>query len=319
MNRSLISGFNAALEKLMPFLTLSGLIIGFLLGPRAGRFSAFAVPLFAFMTFSGTINMNVSDFKQTLSHPLPIFMFLIVFHLIQPFAAWAAASVLLSGDYQIATGLVLLYSIPVAVSSSIWTNIFHGNIPLNITLILIDTFLGPVVTPLIVKIFCGAEITINSASMFMSLVWMIVVPSCLGIAANQISGGKIPQKFLPILKPASKIALFCVIIINAGKISPSLNFDMLYIRTGIITLALCFAGFFIANIFAGIIKLPYDQKVSFVFSAGMRNISAALVIAITYFEPRCSIPVVIGISFQQLLTSISGKILLKPETATQKK
>jgi predicted Na+-dependent transporter len=45
-----------------------------------------------------------------------------------------------------------------------------------------------------------------------------------------------------------------------------------------------------------------------IFCVGLRNISAALVLAIQYFEPRTAIPVVIGILFQQSISAISGRL-----------
>ena len=59
-----------------------------------------------------------------------------------------------------------------------------------------------------------------------------------------------------------------------------------------------------------------EDSVSLMYGTGMRNISAALVLAITYFKAETAIPVVFGIVFQQTLAAISGIILLPKKQET---
>lgn len=316
--KEILAKINKFIEKMMPFLTMTGIIIGFLIGKPAAKFAVCVSPLFAVMTFCSTMNMDISDFKKTLVNPLPILLFLIVFHVIQPALTYGVGKLFFSNDPDIIVGLVLLYAIPIAVSVSIWASIFNGNMPLTITLILVDTFLGPVATPLIVQFFCRKAVHISSMSLFISLVWMIIVPGFLGIMLNQLTHGKGPKKISPVLKPLSKICLFLVIVINAGKMRSKIDsFDIVFVYTAIVSILLCFISFCIGNLVAKLFRFSYRDRVAFVFTTGMRNISAALVLAMTYFSTRSSIPVVVGILFQQTLAAISGKLLLKapPEAA----
>jgi predicted Na+-dependent transporter len=45
------------------------------------------------------------------------------------------------------------------------------------------------------------------------------------------------------------------------------------------------------------------------FTGGMRNISAALVLATTYFPPLAALPVILGILFQQTFVGLLGGVL----------
>jgi predicted Na+-dependent transporter len=45
------------------------------------------------------------------------------------------------------------------------------------------------------------------------------------------------------------------------------------------------------------------------FTGGMRNISAALVLATTYFSPLAALPVILGILFQQTFVGLLGGVL----------
>jgi tagaturonate reductase len=318
MNEDFLLAINRMIEKAMPCLTLAGIAIGFLLGDKVAVYSYLAVPLFAFMTFSSTLNMKVDDFLSTVRTPKYILVFFIVFLGVQPLLAWGISSLLFPGDAQIITGLVLLYSTPIAVSSSIWTDIYKGNMSLSITLILLGTLVAPVATPFLIQLYRGHVVHLPVMSMFISLLLMIVIPSILGICLNELSNGRLPRHLSPICKPLSKFALLLVIIVNIAKIKSSIgSFELVYLQSGLLAIFLSGIGFiggFFAARFAG---GDGGCQVSLMFSTGMRNISAALVLAIAYFSPRTAIPLIIGILFQQAMAAVFGSVLLGREKEYQ--
>jgi predicted Na+-dependent transporter len=315
MNRNFLSAANRVIEKLMPFLTLVGIVVGVLLGSRVAGYAFLAVPLFAFMTFTSTLNMKIDDLVTTVRSPRYIIAFFVIFYGFQPLIAWALSSLIFPGDPEIITGLVLLYSTPIAVSSSIWTDIYKGNAPLAITLILLGTLVAPIVTPLLIQLYRGHAVCLDAMSMFVSLLWMIVIPSILGISINELSKGKISRIMIPTCKPLSKIALFLVIVVNAAQIRESVgSFEMVYLQSGILAIFLSSLGF-LGGFFAGhILGKNEGKQTTLMYATGMRNISAALVLAIAYFTPRAAIPLVIGILFQQTMAAVFGSTLLRGKT-----
>ncbi|MCI1778483.1 MAG: bile acid:sodium symporter family protein [Bacteroidales bacterium] len=307
---NLLLKFNKVLEKAMPLVTLSGLLLGYLAGKSIAPFEFLVVPLFAFITFTSTLNMRADDFISTFKKPKFIIAFFVIFVLLQPFVAWLLSSLIFSNDPQIVIGLVLLYSTPVAVTSSIWTDIYRGNISLTITLILIGCVIAPLTTPFLILLFLGNTVEISTMHMFMSLVWMVVLPSIMGICVNEFSRGKIPDIINPVFKPFSKIALFLVVMMNAAAIRVSgVSFDVAYVYAGLLAILLSTFGFLAGFFVSGLLKGDWGTRVSMSFTSGMRNISAALVLSITYFSPRSSIPVIVGILFQQTLSAVIGSTL----------
>lgn len=308
------SKLNKLLEKAMPLLTPTGVLIGLLLGHRISHWAPAVTWLFAFMTLTGALSINAKEFLLVLKKPFPIFVFLLTFHIIMPLIAFFTGKVFFPNDQAFITGIVLLFSIPTAVSGSIWSTIHNGNISLTITLILLDTILAPFLTPATVSFFMGKSIEIDSLGMFISLVWMVVIPSIIGICLNQFSKGKIPQTISPYCKPISKLALLLVIIINSARIRGSIGqFEVVFIFVALVALFLAFLGFGLGAFAGRWMKLPRPNCVSLMYSTGLRNISAALVLALTYFDARSGIPIVIGIIFQQTIAAISGLIFLSKE------
>lgn len=306
---------NTSLDKLMPILTPSGVVLGLLLGNSLSSITWTVTWIFAFITFSNTITIKLSDFKEVAKKPLTIVVFLLIFHGIIPFVVWGVSTLCFPNDSSFVTGFILLFSIPVAVSSTVWTVIYNGKVPLTISLILLDTILAPVITPGIVKMYMGKTVAIDGRGMLLSLLWMVVIPSIIGVLTNHFTHGKVQKKITPVCKPLGKIGLFIVIVLNSSKIRDSIHsFELEFLYVGLVCLVLSFLGFFFSHLGSKLLKHTREEHTAFMFSGGMRNISAAFVLAITCFEPRVSIPVVIGIVFQQTLAALCGVVFIQKDT-----
>jgi tagaturonate reductase len=317
MNQSRLTRFNAVLERFMPLLTPTGVVCGFLLGSRISGFAPAVTFLFAFITFSGALSMNARDFMRVIKNPKPILVFLFSFHIVIPVAVRILAGLAFPGESSFVTGLVLLFAIPTAVSSYIWTTIHKGNGPLTLTIILIDTILAPILVPFIISTLMRTTIRIDSTGMFVSLVWMIVLPSIFGILLNQSSKGKIPSKLVPAFTPLSKLLLIAVIAINASRVTSSVtSFEPVFIPLALACFAFSFMGLFIGSLAGKAMALDRADRVSTIYAVGLRNISAALVIALEFFPARVAVPVLMGILFQQTLASVAGLIFVPNKGAS---
>ncbi|WP_235817427.1 MULTISPECIES: hypothetical protein [Gracilibacillus] len=56
-----------------------------------------------------------------------------------------------------------------------------GNFPLGFSIILIDTLLASLILPAVLYFFVGETISIDTFSIVIDLLWMIVLPSILAI------------------------------------------------------------------------------------------------------------------------------------------
>lgn len=308
---------NRILEKGMPLLTPSGVLAGFLLGARISHLAPIVTYLFAFITLTGALTMSARDFVSVIRKPLPIFVFLFVSRLAIPVIVTITARFFFSDDIALVTGFVLLFSIPTAVAGFIWTSIHKGNGPLSLSIILLDTLLAPILTPATVSILMGSKIAIDGSGMFASLVLMVVIPSAVGIFVNALSKGEVPRTVVPFFKPLSKIGLLTVISINTSRIAPTVTaFEPVFIKLAIVCIAFSLLGFFLGALGAKSTRLSYENTVTVMYASGLRNISASLVLALQFFEPRVSLPIVTGILFQQTLAAFAGFALKR---TTQKK
>lgn len=301
---------NKVLLKFMPIMTPTSVIIGILFTENLKPF-AFLVPwLFAFMTFSGSLNSKFDDIKTVIKYPRPLFICLAILHLIMPIIALSVGHIAFRNDPNTIIGLVLAFLIPTGVSSLVWVTIYKGNVILTLAIILIDSLISPFVVPTILHLFFGTTVHMDGMEIMQGLIWMIVLPSIAGMLLNEATKGKINKVLKPKLEPFSKICLGLVVGLNGAVIAPyfkEINAKLLFI-TAIVFIVAC-SGYVVSWFIAKLFKEERDIQIALIYNGGMRNISAGAVIAITYFPAAVAVPVIIGMLFQQILASLTGTVL----------
>lgn len=144
----MLDNLNKRLQSLMPILTPLSLVIGVLLEDIGGHL-LFLVPLlFAFMTFASSLSMNFNDVKSITKYPIVILFAIAFLHIIMPIWAYFISTVIFD-DHLLTIGFVLSVAVPTGVTSVIWVSVCRGNLPLCLSLILIDTLLAPLVMPVV--------------------------------------------------------------------------------------------------------------------------------------------------------------------------
>lgn len=309
----LLENFNGFLQKWMPVLTPLSLIIGVLL-ENVGEHLLFMVSwLFAFMTFVSSLSMKFKDVKVFVKYPKIILLSIAFLHIIMPIWAYLLSKIIFQ-DHLLTIGFVIAVAVPTGVTSVIWVTICKGNLPLCLSIILIDTLISPIVMPTLLHLVVGETITIDTTSLVLDLVWMVVLPSILGILLNEISKGSVQKKYGKKLAPFSKLSLFGVIMINSSAIAPYLKeFTWELIGVILMVFLITVSGYVFSMLLGR--KLLKDPSITttFVFIGGMRNIAVGVIIATTYFPPKVAMPVVFGMLFQQVLASLFSKVLEKKQ------
>jgi predicted Na+-dependent transporter len=306
---------NRCLERLIPITTPLGVVLGFFLPGVFIHLRPYVPWLFGMMTFSGALKLKAAELGNAARDPFPILLFLFTSHILMPLAAMAASS-LLFVNHDIIAGFVLLFSGPTAVSGFIWVSIFKGDKALGLALILLDTILAPIVVPGTVSILMGAKTAMNVSGIAVSLLFMVVIPTIIGVALNETSRGKIPAAICPGLDPFSKICLMLVIAANASVAAPGIRLaDPVIWKTGFLCIVLTVSGFLLSKLNGLLGKCGREKTVSMVISGGLRNNSAVMTIAVTFFSEAVVLPTLLSIIFQQTIAAIMGKLLFekKPE------
>jgi bile acid:Na+ symporter, BASS family len=298
---------NKKLEKLMPFITPFAVLIGVLFAPYLSPLTFIVQWVFALMTFSGSLSSNFHSVKRAVKFPLPLLTSLLILHIIMPLWAFGMGSIVFPEDGLTVTGLLLAMVIPTGITSFVWVTIYKGNIGLALSIILVDTILSPFIVPASLSLIVGQRVEMDSWSIMSGLLWMVVIPSIIGMLCNHLTKGTIKDTLGKHLSPFTKIGIGVVVAINSSAVAPYLkNINLKLFLIALTVLFIAISGFAIAWLLGTLLNQTRDTKASLLFTGGMRNISAGAVIAVQYFPAAVAVPVVIGMLFQQVLASFFG-------------
>jgi len=304
---------NYWLERLIPVTTPFGIVMGFVLSGVFVNLRPLVTWLFGIMTFSGALKLKASELGAAVKTPMPIILFFAAAHLLMPVFSMLTSSLFFENP-DVISGFVLLFSGPTAVSGFIWVSILKGDMALGLTLILLDTLLAPVVVPGSISILMSAKVAMDMSGIALSLLFMVVIPTIIGVTINETSRGKIPASVCPFVDPIAKICLITVIATNASIIAPGIKFsDPLIWKIAALVIALTFAGFALIKLITVIGKCRFPKDITVIICSGLRNNSAVMTIAVAFFPQAAVLPVLISIIIQQSVAAIMGKMFAKSE------
>lgn len=309
---------NAFLNRIIPIIAPTSVVLGIIFSDYLQPYTYLVPWIFAFMTFSGSLKSDFKSFGRTLAHPMPIIVSMLVLHLIMPLWALLYGNLAFNGDIYTITGLVLATVIPTGITSFVWVAIYRGNINVALSVILIDTFLSPIIVPYSLALFVGQQIEMDLTAMMGGLIGMVVLPSLFGMLFHQLTSEQTAEKLSSWLGPFTKVGLALVVMINSSNIAPfikDVNPKLLFILFSVLLIAL--SGYFISWMIGKFLKWEKEEIIALTFTGGMRNISSGAVIAVTYFTPAVALPVILGMLFQQVLASFYGHLLQRSFTRVE--
>jgi predicted Na+-dependent transporter len=297
---------NDWLSKNMFIVVLSGLFLGFFVTiTDSPSLRQIVVALFAYMTFITALGTSFKEFTTVLKKPwIPIWVLILV-HFVTPLTAWAVGMIFYPNDPDIRLGYLIGSSIPIGVTSIIWTSLIKGDLGISFVAVTLDTFIVPTVLPLFFHIVVGQTINISYSKMVIDLMLMVTVPSIIGMLLHDWTKGRSVNFANSIGGATSKGALFMVILINSAVVMPQINWDISILKTLLVTLFVVSASFFVGYLGSFALKERTQSSIlTMIFNVGIRNNACGLVIALTYFPPRVAVPMTLAILYQQPLATI---------------
>ncbi|WP_259619012.1 bile acid:sodium symporter family protein [Paenibacillus doosanensis] len=157
--------------------------------------------MFAYLTFVMATGCSWGQIKQAFRMPVPMLIIFTAAHIIAPVVSYALGSAFFGSHSPYVVGFVLFTVIPLGVSSVIWVGLSKGNVPLALSMIVLDSALSPFVIPFEVSLFFGADIAFDHVKVMLDLVKIIVVPTALGVIVNELSRHRFKEWSAPVCAP----------------------------------------------------------------------------------------------------------------------
>ncbi|RGU48704.1 bile acid:sodium symporter family protein [Olsenella sp. AF16-14LB] len=292
----------------MVFLVPLCLVFGVCAPDAFAVLKPLVTPMFAFVTFQGSLGNNFFNLARTFRRPAPMLVAIAISQVLMPLMGWVLGGLLFS-DPNIVAGIVLEYSVPIAVTSTMWIGIYAGDMSLALGTLLISTLISPVTIPATLRLLVGATVQVDAAGMFFDMLVMIALPALAATALNQATRGRVKATLSPALAPLARIFVILVITTNSTSLhdfmfnlTPELAGVMVFIA------AMASSGYLWGFAATRLMHLEREQAVTLTFCSALRNISAGAVIAQAYFPAATMFPVMTGTLFNQFLAAVFGRV-----------
>lgn len=232
--------------------------------------------------------LNLKDFALILSRPRDVFIGAAAQFLIMPGLAYAIATAF-NLDPALTAGVVLVGTCPGGTSSNVITFMSKGDVALSVTMTSVSTVLSPILTPFITYQIIGQKISFDPIGMFWSIVQIVIVPICLGLAV---------KSFLPKLAEAATdylpaISGIAISLIIAGVIGASR--DNILQTSGLILLVVILhncCGYLLGFMIARFTGMSWKKAIALSVEVGMQNSGLATGLAKAHFAamPAATVP-----------------------------
>ena len=259
--------------------------------------------LLMIIMFGMGLTLKLEDFKLVFIRPKDVIIGCVAQFTIMPLLAFILCK-LFNLDVALMTGVVLVGACPGGTSSNVITYLSKGDVALSVSMTSINTFLAPVLTPLITNLLLSATVTVDTVAMFISIINIVIIPILLGFVINKFFG-TFTQKAIKILPIVSVIgicmAVASVVSHNAEKI---LSTGLIIFTIVILHNVLGFAcGFGLGKI----LKFNVTKTKAISLEIGMQNSGLATSLANSSFS-SLAMATVPGAIFS-VWHNISGSIL----------
>jgi BASS family bile acid:Na+ symporter len=172
--------------------------------------------LLGLVMFGMGLTLNLQDFKVVFSRPRDVIIGCLAQFTVMPLLAWGLTR-LFSLDEALALGVVLVGCCPGGTASNVITYLAKGDLALSVGMTGVSTLLAPVLTPLLVWLLAGKSIDVDVVSMFLSILWVVILPIVVGLLVKGLWPRFTEQvtDYLPAFSSLA-IALIVAIVISAS-------------------------------------------------------------------------------------------------------
>jgi BASS family bile acid:Na+ symporter len=286
--------------------------------------------MLAFLLFNAGIGVQVARLRALWRSPVTLLVGLVA-NLVVPVAFILGVSLVMRPWHNpdevqhLLVGLALIASMPIAGSSTAWSQNANGDLALSLGLILGSTLLSPLTTPLALHaigfVTTGDysedlhEMAASGTGEFLALA--VIVPSLLGIAVRLTVG----EARTTLLKPWLRLFnSFILLLLNYSNASLSLpqtvserDWDFLAAILAI-TVGLCSLGFGSGWAIARLLKVDHARRTSLMFGLGMNNNGTGLVLASMALtdHPGVMPPIIVYNLVQHLVAGVADWTICRP-------
>jgi BASS family bile acid:Na+ symporter len=285
--------------------------------------------MLAFLLFGAGLGVQTAHLRHLLRDPKPLIAGLVA-NLAIPVTFLVGVSRVLSGWHNadhvgsILVALALIASMPVAATSTLWSQNADGNLALSLGLVLLSTLLSPLTTPAVFQATCLLahgeyaavlyDLGAHGAAAFLTVA--VLLPSVLGLGGKVALGEARVAPAKPWLKLVSSVNFLALAYANASAALPRVlanpDLGFLTVALGVVA-GLCLTTFTAGWAIARLLRADQGQQTALTFGLGMNSNAVGLVLASATLvsHPLVIVPILTHSLVQQLVAGVADLVLCR--------
>ena len=168
-------------------------------------------PVLGLIMFGMGLTLSPKDFKVVLTRPKDIFLGCLAQFTVMPFLAflltWA-----FSLPKELALGVILVGCCPGGTASNVITYLAKGDLALSVGMTATSTLLAPLLTPLMVLLWAGTMVDVDTIGMLLSILYVVIIPIIIGLLCQKYLP-ELTKKTVPYLPAFSTLMIALVVVI----------------------------------------------------------------------------------------------------------
>ena len=235
--------------------------------------------LLGVVMFGMGLTLSLKDFKVVFSHPRDVLTGCLAQFTIMPLLAYALAR-LFRLDEALALGVVLVGCCPGGTASNVITYLAKGDLALSVGMTGVSTLLAPLLTPLLTWALAGKSVDVDVASMFLSILWVVIVPIIAGLLVKRL-WPRFTEQATDYLPAFSSLAIaFIVAIIIAANAEKLLTGGLVIV---LVVMLHNVCGLGLGYVIGQLLGLASPKKKAISIEVGMQNSGLASSLATIHF------------------------------------
>ena len=282
-----------------------GVVVGLFTASPGVHIRQFNTPLIVVMIAAMGFTITFKSLAMAIRDWKGFSFGLVLNFLFAPFLCWLLARIFLSSHTDLATGLILIGVVPCAGMALVWAGLLKGDVPLATVINAATIILAPFLIPLLMTLFAGTFVAVNTWGMFKQLIYTVLLPVLGGVALRELLERRLNvQKYLPVMPAVSAtMAVLLMFMAINTNISPIMK-NVGLIAPLVISTILIFPILFIVAYLVSLKLFPRGKNIAITYSSGMKNLPIAIGIAAMSFKGLEMLPIAVGFAFQ-MLTAVS--------------
>ncbi|QJE02491.1 bile acid:sodium symporter family protein [Massilia forsythiae] len=260
--------------------------LGFFFPQLFVAYKTWIAPLLGVVMFGMGLTLSAADFRAVLRRPRDVLIGVVGHYLIMPGIAYVLALALRLPP-EIAVGVILVGCCPSGTASNVMTFLARGDVALGVSIALVSTLVAPLATPALVSLLAGRWMAIDTRSLFLDIVQVVIVPIVLGVVAKTVFRRQAAAsvKALPLVSTLTIVFIIAIIVaLNQPKI---LGNGLLILAAVVLHNLL---GFALGYGFARLFGMDLAKRKAVTLETGMQNSGLGAALAAAHFTPLAAVP-----------------------------